>query len=216
MGLLQEQASSQGKKTDFTAEEISKTLKVLSPDASLANLSPDFKTYKYLQDIKDPSVSGMNFFQFQRAITNAKDTTPNDGAKLISLTPEKKTELLGAGLNQQDIANIESDIRKYGLDKVLEGISDTTQKKALQKAYGVKEKVTMAQLESTVTQKHAQDALKEAYTTEELKKFADDAGESSMWTGKDTDIDRWLNSDAAKKTYVKLLYEQYKSAGMAE
>lgn len=216
MGLLQEQAAAQGTKTDFTADEIEKALKVFSPDATLAGLSPDFKTYKYLQDIKDPSVAGMDFFQFQRAITNAKDTTPNDGVKPITLTPEKKTKLLGAGFSAQDVNNIEADIQKYGLDKVLEGITDTAQKKALQDAYGVKEKVTIAQLETTVTQKQAQDALKDTYTTDELKDLADKAGVWSFWTGKDSDIERWLNSEDAKKTYVKLLYEQYKSAGMAE
>lgn len=138
------------------------------------------------------------------------------GGKDIKLTPEKQTKLLGAGLSKGDIANIQKDINTHGIDAVLEGVKDEKQKKAIQEAYGVATKVTKAQIESTVTQKTAQDALKETYTTEELKKLADEAGKSSFWTGQAKDIERWLNSPAAKAKYVELLYDQYKTAGLAE
>jgi hypothetical protein len=216
MGLLQEQAAAQGTKTDFTADEIEKALKIFSPDADLAGLSPDFRTYNYLKKINDPTVAGLNFLEFQRAITNAKDSTPNSDEKPISLTPEKKTTLLGAGFSQSDVQNIEKDVRQYGLEKVLEGITDEAQKKAIKEVYGVKEKVTRQQLETTVTQKVAYDALKETYTEDELKEFADKDGKSSFWTPKGTDIERWLNSEEARTAYIDLLYKQYEEAGMAE
>lgn len=121
---------------DFTADEIDKVLKVVSPDASLEHLDSDYRTYKYLKDIGDPAVKGLGYMDYVKAISNAKrkpeDTESND----ISLTADKKTKLLGAGFNQNDITNIEKDVREHGIDKVLEGISDEKQKKALKEVYG--------------------------------------------------------------------------------
>ncbi len=214
MGILDEQAKASGTTSDFTAEEIGKTLKVLTPDNTLAGLSTDYRTYKYLTDLGDPSVKGLNYFEYQTAVANA--TRKPTGQDNINISNEKKTNLLGAGFSQNDIANIEKDVQTYGLDKVLEGITDKSQKKALQDAYGIKEKVTREQLDSTVTAKMAYDGLKETYTTDELKKLADDNGQSRFFTGKDTDIERFLNSPAAKKIYTDSLYKQYQDAGMAQ
>jgi len=53
----------------------------------------------------------------------------------ISLSTDKKVKLLGSGLSQVDISNIEKDVKEYGLDKVLEGITNPKQKEALQNVY---------------------------------------------------------------------------------
>lgn len=202
---------------DFTAKEIGDALKVFTPNEALAGLNADYKTYKYLTDIGDPSVKGMNYLGFKSAVANAErkpETAPED--KPITISNEKKAILLGAGFSQSDIMNIEKDVQQYGLDKVLEGITNENQKKALRKIYGVEEKVTREQIESSVTSKMAYDGLKETYTEDELKDLADDAGLSSMWTGKATDIERFLNSTEARKLYIDILYKQYEDAGMTE
>lgn len=145
-----------------------------------------------------------------------KDTGDGSGGGTIKLGAPERQELLGSGFSSPDIVSIEQDVSKHGLTKVLEGITDPAQKAALNKVYGAKEKVTREQIEKTVTQKVAMDGLKDAYTETELKDLADQYGSSSMWTGAGSDITRFLNSADAKKVYVDLLYEQYKSAGMAD
>ncbi|MEK6884861.1 MAG: hypothetical protein AABY22_34840, partial [Nanoarchaeota archaeon] len=124
--------------------------------------------------------------------------------------------LLGAGFTNKEVTNIESDINKYGINSVLEGITDPAQKKAIQDAYGVKQKVTREQVVAQVTQKVAYEALKDSYTENELFDFATEAGATSLWTNKTKDIERWLNSESARNKYIDLLYQQYKSAGLAQ
>lgn len=138
------------------------------------------------------------------------------GGRNVKLTTANRTKLLGAGFSSSDVVNIEKDISAHGFDAALAGVKDEKQKNALKDVYGVAKTVNKAQLTSTVTQKMAQDALKENYTEDELKAFADEAGKSSFWTGKKSDIDRWLNSPEAKAKYVDILYNQYKDAGMAD
>ena len=82
--------------------------------------------------------------------------------------------------------------------------------------YNVPQTVTRELLESQVIQKTAQDELEKALTDEELKDLADKYGYSSFWTGKKSDIERFLTSDDAKTAYVDLLMEQYRAAGLAE
>lgn len=213
--LLDESAKASGYETsDFTADEIGKALKVFKPDEALAGLDSDYKTYNYLTSIGDPAVKGLSYLQYKTAVANA--TRAPQTEKNITISPEKKTTLLGVGFSQEDVNNIESDVQQHGLDKVLEGITDPNQKKALQSVYGVKEKVTREQLDTTVTSKVAYDGLKETYTEQELKDLADENGLSSMWTGKATDIERFLNSPEAKKLYADLLWKQYEQAGMTE
>jgi len=58
--------------------------------------------------------------------------------KPILLGATEKQILLGVGFSQPDIIAIEKDINQYGLNKVMEGITDQKQKNALQKVYGIK------------------------------------------------------------------------------
>lgn len=153
----------------------------------------------------------------QNRIADAKKESANNSSG-IKLTPTDKKGLLAAGFLPGEISSIESDVNKYGINKVLEGITDTKQKTAIQKVYGgtTKGNVTKAQLETTVTQKMATDGLKEALTENELKDLADQYGYSKWITGKAKDIDRFLNSPEARTAYVEMLYKQYQAAGMAD
>ena len=55
-------------------EEIEKSLKILDPEITdeLKGLTADFKTFKFLQDAKDPVVEGLNFAEYTALISNAK------------------------------------------------------------------------------------------------------------------------------------------------
>jgi hypothetical protein len=168
---------------------------------------------KPLTDVSELTRSMIN----ENNASAEKSRREGDGS--VNLTPEKKSKLLGAGLSKDNISFLEKDINQYGLESVLNsgnsGLNDQ-QKKAIRESYGSPEKVSRTQLESTVTQKMALEGLKESYTEKELKGLADENGYSALLRGKDFDINKFLNSPEAKKAYVDLLYNQYKSAGMAQ
>lgn len=144
--------------------------------------------------------------------------TGSGGVGGVTLNATDKQKLLSVNFTTSEVAQIQSDVATYGIDKVLEGATNEKQKNAIREVYGgtTEKKVTRAQLESSITNKQAADALKEAYTDKELKAFADKAGKSSVWTGAAKDIARWLETPDAKTTYIDLLMQQYKAAGMAE
>lgn len=131
--------------------------------------------------------------------------------------PEGQT-LLGVGYSASEITTLEQGVNDYGFQSVYDAEKSAgatpAQLSALQKVYGVPEKLTRAQIETTVTSKVAYDALKDSFTDTELKQLANESGASSWFTGSASDIERYLNSDAAKTKYVDMLYEQYKAAGM--
>lgn len=154
-----------------------------------------------------------SFLDYQKLKATQFGTEGPDGP--IDLSTADKTALLGAGFTSSEVSQIQNDVNQFGLDAVLEGLNDN-QKKAIQDVYGVKEKVTRQQVEATVTQKVAQDGLKNAYTPEELIEFAKEAGFASFWRSRDAEVKNYLNSDAARQKYIDLLYEQYKAAGMAQ
>lgn len=137
-------------------------------------------------------------------------------SKGIEISAEDSRTLTGAGFTPSEIDNIVADVNQHGIDSVLEGITDKSQKTAIEKVFGIQSKVTRDQIVSTVTLKAAQEGLKSTYTDNELKALADQYGYSSFWTNKEADIQRFLDSDKAKGLYVDLLYKQYQDAGQAE
>ncbi len=59
------------------------------------------------------------------------------GTGITELSSVNRTKLLGAGFSSAEIENIESDVNKYGLDSVLEGIDDEKQRGTLESIYGL-------------------------------------------------------------------------------
>jgi len=156
-----------------------------------------------------------NSAKYKKEVRQTGGTT-STGESGIPITPEDKRGLLGAGFSTNDITNIENDVNQFGVDAVLENITDQTQKKAIEKTYGVQAKVTKQQIETQVTQKVAQDSLKSTFTQEELEQLAIDNGYASFFKSKDTEVKNFLNSPKAKEVYVNSLIEQYKTAGIFE
>lgn len=170
-------------------------------------------------ELKAETVGG---FQVLRDATGKVISTRSaDGGDTgVKITSTNKTKLLGAGFSSSEISQIESDVNTHGIDSVLEGIDDEKQKKAIQDVYGVKEKVTREKIEAIVTQKTAQDGLKDAFTEEQLIEFAKEGGFGSrkLWFDKSDEdkVNDYLNSNAARQKYVDLLEEQYRIAGILE
>lgn len=55
---------------------------------------------------------------------------------LIELSADDRRTLLGAGFTAAEISNMESEVRQFGLSKVLEGVTEAAQRSALEKVYG--------------------------------------------------------------------------------
>lgn len=136
------------------------------------------------------------------------------GSGSVAITAEDKRALTGAGFSTQDIADLQQGIAEFGIQAVLDSIEDPAKKAAVRKVYNVADAVTREQIEATTTQKMAQDALKKAYTTDELKQIARDNGFASFWKSKSKEMSNFLNSPEAKNYYVNQLVDQYKAAGM--
>jgi len=75
---------------DISLEDISKRMKILQPDDALAGLTADFKTYDYLRRINDPSVEGLSYIDYQKAVANAKRAPSTAG---IRPSTEKEREV---------------------------------------------------------------------------------------------------------------------------
>ena len=74
-------------------------------------------------------------------------------------------------------------------------------------------------LSGEYTQDQIAKAMKATYSDEELKQMADEAGVSSVFTPGSWDIDRFVNSEAGKKAFIKHLtdvVDQYHAAGYTD
>ncbi len=70
---------------------------------------------------------------------------------LLNLAPEDRRTLLGVGFSASEIGSIESDVSTYGIDAVLEGISDVKQKEAVRDAYNATSKTTVEDFKLNLT-----------------------------------------------------------------
>lgn len=235
IGLLQEDLS----RTQETADYIKKLM--TSPESasfvaragislndSIATINQKMATQTQRDEIDETKnkliAQGYTFVPFPgvQGGTNLAPFTVGGQTLYFKKPPEKASESdINAGkvsnqfsLGQQFISdnptasNVELEIE---MRKRLPNLTDADIKSILSS-----KKLTRAQIESTVTAKTAYDGLKETYTESELKDLADEYGYSSFWTGKESDIERFLNSTEAKTVYVDLLYKQYQQAGMAQ
>lgn len=110
---------------DVTLDDIDKALKIVNPPDSMSGLSADYKTFKTLQDTKDPIVNGMNYFDYLRAVGNAsrKGTDESDNAFKFSQT--QTSQLLSGGFTQSDVQNLQNDVATHGLDATIAGLPQT-------------------------------------------------------------------------------------------
>jgi len=111
----------------------------------------------------------------------------------VSISAENKTKLLGAGFTNADIDSIESDVNEYGLDSVLEGISNETQKKAIQDVYGKE------------TSKLTRESLSKLYG------IPDNDAKTGFWSGLGFGKTNREKLDALMK-----IVEQYQAVGMSD
>lgn len=149
-----------------------------------------------------------------------REKAVNEQAMGVNLTPDNKRDLQGVNYTPSQIQHLVDGVNTYGFQTVYDlekaGGATPEQLKVFQKVYGVEQKVTQAQIQSSMTTKQAQEGLKDTYTDEELSDLARANGFALWFTGKAGEVEKFLNSDKAKELYTALLYQQYKEAGMAE
>lgn len=140
------------------------------------------------------------YTQYQNEDANRKALAAGGGVgSFIPLTTEDRQGLLSSGFSQAEITSIESDINKYGLEKVLEGVSNETQKEALRKAYGAK----------NTQQFLTKDYFATLFTEDQLKKAADEAGFRSTWSLWSTEKENYLK-------HLETLVAQYRKVGYTD
>ena len=140
----------------------------------------------------------------QKVVQNSaiyrKEATPTGGGTNVVITPDDKRNLLGAGFTSDEIPQIVSDMNQYGIDAVLEGVTDSNQKKALQKVYGV----------ATDTEQFlSKDYFKGLFTEDQMKAAAKDAGFRGFWTGWESEKEKYLE-------YLMKTVESYRQAGFTD
>lgn len=121
------------------------------------------------------------------------------GSDTVNLTPTDKQGLLGAGFTNQEIGQIESDINNYGINAVLDGLTDTKQKKAIQSAYGAED----------TNQFLNEEYFAGLFSEDALKKAAEEAGFRKAFTQWETEKQNYL------KSLMKTV-EQYRTAGYSD
>ncbi len=197
---------------DYTLSEIQDTLDIISPSSGLEGASTDYKTFKIMQE-EGEVPSSWNFFDYKTAVKNAS----GGGDSIdVDITSEDERTLIGGGFTPQEIEDIKKSVNDFGVDAVLDTLEDERQREAIRDVYGVQKKITREDIEQTTTLKMAQDGLRATYTDDELSEIAREQGFAAFFTGKEGEVEDFLNSDKAKEIYVNLLEEQYRNAGMLE
>lgn len=195
-----------GEQVGITLEEISKTLKIVNPNTDLAGTSADYKTFKYLQDKKDPAVEGLDYMGFLKAVGIAQRKADTGTSTEFKFSQAQQSQLLTGGFNTTDIANMQSDIAAHGLDTTISGMSKEQQDLIKRTLAGSD---TVAGITSPADKFITTDYLSSLFGDAALQKSANDAGFRHMLTSWDTEKQNYLDS-------LMNTVAQYRTAGYTD
>lgn len=143
-------------------------------------------------------------------IPKSKDTT-----SFVSLSTPDRQALLAVGLTQLDIQNIERDINEYGIDKVLEGITDEKQKKEIKRVYSGKKETE--EEEKFITKEFLTTQFANTTIDSMLKTLGKTRDEyAKFWSSKDTEEQNIKNDFNTYIDGLMPLVEQYRKAGYTD
>jgi hypothetical protein len=119
-----------------------------------------------------------------------KDKEKNTGGTTATykLTPTQRTKLLGAGLTLNEVDELHRSIQQYGIESVVNAITDETQRQVIADIYGY----TPTEEQVMSTKEENESYLRENLTTGELKDLADWLGVSKWWRRKTKDINEFF------------------------
>lgn len=147
-----------------------------------------------------------------RIAVNVPSGSGSGPGSTIKFTPDENKQLLAAGFNSTEIAQIQSDVSKYGVDAVVEGMS-TAQATAVKNILSGFTPNQIQTQETASKQFLTKDYFKNLYTTSQLEQAAADAGFGDLGEGvfnlKDVDTEEYLN-------YLEKLVSQYRQAGYTD
>lgn len=202
---------------DVTLKEVSDTIELLQNASGLKGASTDIRDFKlFYPDVNLGTPEGYNKFLRFKAQTAAAGRKP-ETEPTVGITSEDERTFTGAGFSASEISDVTKAVNEFGVNSVLDDPElSEDQKAAIKKVYNIPEKetVTPEQIDNVVTQKYAQDYLKSVYTAEEIRDLVKEKGFAHWYTGKEGELEKFLNSDDARSLVVELVKEQYKTQGM--
>ena len=156
----------------------------------------------------------MGFFEY----IQKKGAAGRRGEDIVTkLLPEDKRNLLGSGLNDVMIANMEEGVRTIGIDEVLKDNYTDTQKAAIRKIYGKESKeitqVQLLQAAQAMKQADVENFFTARFTEDEINEFAKDAGFAGFFKKRAAERTDYFASPKAREKLAELLAEQYKQQG---
>ena len=114
--------------------------------------------------------------------------TGSKNNSLYKLTPTQRTRLLGAGLTLNEIDELHNTVQVYGIESVVNAITDETQKQVISDIYGY----TPSSEDVVYTKEENEEFMRENMTEKELKKLSDWLGTSKWFRGKKKDINKFF------------------------
>lgn len=171
-----------------TLEDISSIIKIIAPDESLSGTSSDYQTFTQMQ--KDEKVpADWSYFDFLNAQANARKVPAATGADAeFKFSNAQISQLLSGNFTQGDIQAMQSDIAKYGVNSVVDGLP-AEQQSLIRRVLATSGQVASTAAEQFITA----DYLKNLYGPDALKKAADDAGYGGWFTSTDDETTNYLN-----------------------
>ena len=126
------------------------------------------------------------------------------------LTPTQRTKLLGAGLTLNEIDELHNSIQQYGIESVVNAITDETQRQVIADIYGY----TPTEERVMATKEENESYIRENLTTGELKDLADWLGVSKWWRRKTKDINEFFEvADEEQLNQIRIALEEGYTVG---
>ena len=134
-----------------------------------------------------------------------KDKRAEGTASTYKLTPTQRTKLLGAGLTLNEVDELHRSIQQYGIESVVNAITDETQRQVIADIYGY----TPTEEQVMTTKEENESYIRENLTTGELKDLADWLGVSKWWRRKTKDINEFFEvADEEQLNQIRIALEE--------
>ena len=141
-----------------------------------------------------------------------KDKGGADGGTVSTykLTPTQRTKLLGAGLTLNEVDELHRSIQQYGIESVVNAITDETQRQTIADIYGY----TPTEEQVMATKEENESYIRENLTKGELKDLADWLGVSKWWRRKTKDINEFFEvADEEQLNQIRIALEEGYTVG---
>ena len=139
-----------------------------------------------------------------------KDKGAKGTASTYKLTPTQRTKLLGAGLTLSEVDELHNSIQQYGIESVVNAITDETQRQTIADIYGY----TPTEEQVMATKEENESYIRENLTKGELKDLADWLGVSKWWRRKTKDINQFFEvADEEQLNQIRTAVEEGYTVG---